>query len=135
MTYADVVDRLGFEQVCLGGCGITVRSHRTGFTDPFGVTHWSERRMTRRGLRRFLLLIAERTRRADVHYLNAKTLSWFHRWDDERRASEWAARLGVRFPAEISRRERLLCLAEAAQRNIALSATHPAIYAWARRAL
>lgn len=133
-TYADTAERLGFVGICTGGCGITSRSHRTGFIDPFGVVHWAERRVHKRGLRRFLLLVARRDREQPVEqwitrgFLNSPNLWYAAMYLDERKANEWAAQLGVRFPIAYSLPER---------RSVALvpglSRRSPAVYAWARR--
>jgi hypothetical protein len=137
MTYATVVSRLGLQQVCLG-CAITERSHRNGFIDGFGVVHWAERRVTKRGLRRLLLLVARRDRNRlnyDTEwltrgFLNDRALYWAHFYFDEQRANEWAAKLGVRFPVEFSGPERRVVALVPG-----LSRSHPQIYQWARRGL
>lgn len=143
MTYADIVSRLGFEGVCLrADCGLTDNAVR-GCLDPFGVVHWRERRVTRRGLRRFLLLVAKRERLADRivndaapvrGYLNARRHAWLHTYLDARQADRWAAELGVRFPVEFSRQERSECLYLAWRSGANLS-KRPAIYSWAYRGM
>lgn len=127
-TYRAIVDRLGFEQVCYGNCGISARSHRTGFIF-LGVVHWAERKFNRRGLRKFLLLCARRDRLDSPHFLNSVDLWWAAMYLDERRANEWADQLGIRFPISYSRPERL-----AVSTVPGLSRRHAAVYAWARRA-
>lgn len=130
MKYADVVRDLGLEQVCPGGCGLDDYRHRG--TIFLGVIHWRERRFTRRGLRRLLLLVARREREsATSGFLNHPNLRWCALWWDEQRANGLASELGIRFPAAWSRQERLACLASA--RGWPISRTHPAIYAWANR--
>ena len=130
MTYPEVIRRLGIERVCLGGCGLNAYRHR-GVIDPFDVIHWSDRRFTRRGLRRLLLLVARRSREDSPAFLNTPGMRFYALWWDEQRANSMAAQLGVRFPAAWSSQERLACLASAGRRP--LSRTHPAIYAWANR--
>jgi hypothetical protein len=126
VTYHQIVDQLGFEGVCFGGCGLSDTAHRG--TTFLGVTHWRERRMSKRGLRKFLLLLARRRRMADPGYLNASSYWYIHRYLDERQANEWAAKIGVRFPVSFSAPER---------RSVALvpglSRKQPAVWAWARR--
>ena len=134
MTYSEVVNRLGLTGVCLGGCGIRERSHKRGFIDPFGGVHWQERRVSKRGLRNFLLLVAKRDRTRPVEgwttrgFLNDPGLYWAAMYLDEQRANEWAGKLGVRFPIALSLPER---------RTVSLvpglSRLHPAVWAWARR--
>jgi hypothetical protein len=127
MRYREVVDRLGFEGVCLGGCGITNRSHERGFIF-LDVVHWQERRVMRPGLRKFLLLVAKRDRLAGTDYLNDEGLWWAHFYLDQRRADQWAKELGVRFPIAYSAPER-----RAVSLVPGLSRKHPAVWAWARR--
>lgn len=127
MTYGEIVRRLDIDPVCLHpGCGIE-RSHRRGFIF-LGVVHWTERRIDKRGLRRFLLLVAKRDRLGSPDYLNDPGLYWAHFYLDERKANEWAAQLGVRFPVSYSAPER---------RTVSLvpglSRRWPAVWAWARR--
>jgi hypothetical protein len=55
-TYRDLALRYEVE-VCFDGC--FRRDHRRGGIDSQGTIHWSDRRMTRSGLRRFLMLVAE----------------------------------------------------------------------------
>lgn len=134
-SYTEIVDRLGWpKRVCLGGCGVTSRSHRTGFIF-LDVVHWAERRVTRRGLRRFLLLLARRNREADPTYLNAPHLTWYHLWADEQYANALAGIVGFRFPIEFSRTERAKCLWLAHKNKVPITRTHPAIYAWVSRGL
>ena len=129
MTYLQVVEKLHLRQVCLGACGIQSRSHKRGFIY-LDVVHWQERRVSKRGLRRFLLLCAQRDRRLDPGFLNdERQWWWLYLYTDQRRADQWAWQLGVRFPVTLSLPER---------RTVALvpnlARTYPAIYAWARRA-
>lgn len=99
------------------------------------VLHWSDRRVTRRGLRRFLLLVAKRKRELAPAYLNDPKLGWFHLYDDNREADKMAAKLGVRFPVEFSRTERWKCLWLAHKAKVPITRTHPALYSWAVRGL
>jgi hypothetical protein len=126
VTYAAIVEQLGLDKVCLGGCGLSDTAHRgTIFLD---VVHFGERRYSKRGLRRLLLLTARRDRLRDPGFLNDPALWWAHRFLDELRANEWAAKIGVRFPVSFSAPER---------RSVALvpglSRKQPAVWAWARR--
>lgn len=126
-TYAALVDRLGIKGVCLGGCGLTDHAHKGSiFLD---VVHFGERRVSRRGLRKLLLLCARRDRLRDPEFLNAAGLWWAAMYLDERKANEWADRIGYRFPISYSLPER---------RSVALvpglSRRSPAVYAWAHRA-
>lgn len=145
MTYASVIAKLGLQQVCLGdfihepgthhGCGLSERAHR-GIIDPFDVIHWRERRMTRRGLRRFLLLVARRDRvmpsNADPSaptrgFLNDGSMLAFHLHWEEQYANMLASFLGVRFPAELSKHER----ERAAKALAGRTRQWPAVTAWA----
>jgi hypothetical protein len=136
MTYADVVRKLGWpKRVCLGGCSITVRSHRAGFIDPFNVLHWQERRVTRRGLRKFFLLLARRNREADPTYLNERRFAWLYLYLDEQYANALGQVLGVRFPIEFSRTERWKCLRLAHKANARITKTNPRAYSWASRGI
>lgn len=138
MRYADVVARLGLQQVCFGDCGLTDRAHRGAIF--LGVIHWRERRLTRRGLRRFLLLVAKRDRlqtaweSQDIFapprgFLNDPKLAFYHLWHDEMEANRMASSLGVRFPVEFSLRER----SKAQLGLVGRVRQYPAIYAWASR--
>ena len=143
MTYAEIAERLGIEQVCLrADCGLSANAVR-GCVDGFGTVHWRERRVTRRGLRRFLLLAARREREADRivndaapvrGYLNARRYRWLHKYLDARQADRWAAELGIRFPVEFSRQERSECRYLAWKFGANLS-KRPAVYSWAYRGL
>jgi hypothetical protein len=128
--YRDLAVDLELEPVCWGNCGLSTARHRRGVVDPFGVAHWANRRMSRRGLRNFLLLVARRDRLADPGFLNTPDLAWAQRYFDEAKAAKWAARLGVRFPIDFSRAERLGVLAKAPK---GFARTHAAIWAWASR--
>lgn len=134
-SYEQVVAKLGWpKRVCLGGCGVTTRSHRTGFIF-LDVVHFEERRVTRKGLRRFFLLLARRNREADPTYLNDPQLGWYHLWADEQYANALAQVIGVRFPVEFSRTERWRCLWLAHKVKVPITRTHPALYSWAIRGL
>lgn len=127
MTYHEVASRLRLSGICLGWCGLSDHAHRGSiFLD---IVHWGERRVTKRGLRRFLLLVAKRDRLLDPGFLNEPGLWWAHFYLDERKANEWAAELGVRFPIRYSAPER---------RSVSLvpglSRRQPAVWAWANRA-
>ncbi len=109
-------------------CGLSDTAHR-GTVDPFNVIHFRDRRFSRRGLRKLLLLAARRDRLVDPGFLNDERLYWhIHRYLDERRANEWAARIGVRFPVAYSAPER-----RAVSLVPGLSRKHSAVYAWAHR--
>lgn len=128
-TYRQIVDRLGFQKVCLGQCGVAEAAHRRGAIDGFDIVHWGDRRVNRRGLRRLFLLVARRDRLLSPDFLNDEGLYFIHFYLDERKANEWAAQIGVRFPISYSTPER---------RTVSLvpglSRSQPAVYAWARRA-
>lgn len=132
MTYPEIVAELDLTHICLGGCGITIRSHRTGFIY-LNVVHWQDRRVTRRGLFRFLLLVARRNREDDPGYLNDPKYDWLYVWIDHRAADDMGHRLGVRFPVEFSRYARSLVFWKAKWAGVPLS-KHPAAYSWAKRA-
>lgn len=55
-TYRDLALRYEVE-VCFDGC--FRQTHRQGSVDHQGTIHWSDRHMTRSGLRRFLMLVSE----------------------------------------------------------------------------
>lgn len=57
-TYRDLALRYEVE-VCFDGC--FRRDHRRGAIDRQGTIHWSDRGMTRSGLRRFLMLVQAAT--------------------------------------------------------------------------
>lgn len=135
MTFVDVCLALEIKSVCFGECGLSATRHRTGVIDPFDVIHWSDRRMSRRALRRFLLLVARRERMHDPYYLNDPKYNWQYLHIDNTEAGRLAATLGIRLPAALSRNDRLACLTLARKAGVRLSASHPAIYAWARRGL
>lgn len=134
MTFADVCGRLGITKVCAGGCGLSANRHRTGtlFLD---VIHWSERRMTKRALRRFLLLVAKRDRLNDADYVNLPIWNWYYLWLDNVEAGRLAAKIGVRIPADLSRNDRLACLTLARKWGASLSTGWPQVYSWAKRGL
>jgi hypothetical protein len=131
MTYPEVIEHLGIEKVCFGGCGLNTYRHRGSIV--FGVIHWADRRVSRRGLRRLLLLVAKRERLEDPEFLNDRYLGYYHLWHDEQRANELAAQLGMRFPAEFSRVERLRCLALMGRRKLRPQG-YATILDWARGA-
>jgi hypothetical protein len=128
-----VIEQLGIERVCLGGCGLNDYRHRGSIF--LNVIHWRERRVTRRGLLRFLLLVARRNREKDPGYLNDRKFRFLYTWIDHRAADDMAGLLGIRFPVAFSRRERAGVLWDAMRQNIHLASTHPAIYAWAWRGI
>lgn len=130
-TYAEIVRRLGIEQVCLGGCGLSDYQHRGIIF--LGVIHFRERRFTRRGLRRFLLLVAERSRLADPGFLNGPDQEWYALWWDEQRANFLAAQVGYRFPASWSVNERMRSRYLASKTNVKLARDFPAVYSWQDR--
>jgi hypothetical protein len=134
VTFTDACLALEIKQVCFGGCGLSEYRHRLGIIDPFGVIHWRERRMSRRALRNFLLLVAKRDRLANPEFLNLPDVDWSHPYFDNIEVGRLAARLGIRLPAALSSNDRLRTLTLARKRGAALS-TRPAIYAWARRTL
>lgn len=128
MTYSDVIGQLDLGGICVNPrCGLSARAHRRGaiFLD---VVHWHQGPVNRRGLRRFLLLVAKRDRLIDPGFLNSPDLWWAHMYLDERKANQWAAQLGVRFPIAYSAPER---------RSVSLvpglSRRHKAVWQWARR--
>lgn len=129
-SYREVVARLDLPAVCLGDCGLSDHRHRGSLF--LGVVHFGERRISKRGLRRFLRLCAKRDRLDDPGFLNSPELSFAHGYFDEAKAVAWAARLGYRFPVGFSRAERLRVLAKAPK---GFARTHAAIWAWARRGL
>lgn len=134
MTYAAVVEKFGLARVCMGGCGLSDRAHRGSLF--LGVIHWRERRMTRRGLRRFFLLVARRDRVAPSSadpsaptrgFLNDGSMLAYHLHWEEQYANMLANWVGVRFPAEFSKRER-----ERASKALAgRTRQWPAVTAWA----
>lgn len=132
-TYAEVVRRLGIEQVCLDGkCGLSDYQHR-GIIDPFGTIHWRERRFTRRGLRRFLLLVARRAHENDPGFLNTPETEFYRLYWREQRANFLAAQIGYRFPASWSREERMRSRWLASKADVHLARDFPAVYAWQDR--
>lgn len=134
MRYADVVASLGLTGICLDpGCGLD--PYRQRGTLFLGVLHWRERRVTRRGLRQFLLLVARRDREADPGYLNERRFRWLYLYLDEMAANDLAGRLGVRFPVAFSRAERSRCLWYAGKARARITLAHPAAYSWAVRGI
>lgn len=132
-SYEDVCLILGVRAACLGAdCGLSANRHKAG-TIFLGVVHWRERRVTRAGLRRFLLLIVRRERESNPEFLNSPNLAWYAIYWDSTEAGRLAAQLGVRLPAVLSRNDRLRCLTAARKAGIRLSSAAPAVYAWARR--
>jgi hypothetical protein len=115
---------------CGGGCGIDVRSHEAGFLDPFGVLHFRERRWTRAGAKRFLVLAARQRRREDPEYLNTEGWDWFYEYSDAVAAQRMASQLGFRLPARLFLHEKLRSARLARRRRIPLS-QYPKVYAWA----
>ena len=128
VNYPEIVAKLGFEKICLGGCGISEGVHRVGQIH-LDVVHWQDRRVNKRGLRRFLLLVAKRDRQLDPGFLNdERAFWWLYLYLDARTVDGWASELGVRFPVAYSGPERrTLSLIPG------LSRRHPAVWAWARR--
>ena len=106
-NYSEVIQMLGYVH-CPGGCAfpgieLGVAGHGSGFTssDERGlVIHWEERRLTRRGLRLLLLLIA-RTR-----YPVAGEFPWLRLYEADQYANRQAKRFHVRFPRSWSALER-----------------------------
>lgn len=135
MTFVDVSLALEIKSVCFGGCGLSATRHRTGIIDPFDVIHFADRRMSKRALRRFLLLSVRRTRLNDPAYLNHPSFNWFYLYQENTWAGRLAGLLGMRLPVALSRNDRLSCLTLARKAGVRLSASHPAVYAWARRGL
>lgn len=124
--YRGIASQLGLTGICFGNCGLGANRHRGSIF--LGIVHWSDRRVTKRGLRRLLLLVAKRDRFASPGFLNDPGLWWAHMYLDQRRADRWAEQLGVRFPASYSAPER-----RAVSLVPGLSRRHPAVWMWARR--
>lgn len=133
MTFTDACLALEIKQICFGGCGLSERRHRLGAVF-LGVVHWRERRMSRRALRNFLLLVAKRDREANPEFLNIPELTWYAIWSDNTEAGRLAARVGIRLPAALSINDRLRTLTLARKRGVSLS-HRPRIYAWATRGM
>lgn len=114
--------------ICTGGCGLSDRAHIVG-TLYLGVIHFADRRWSRRALRNLLLLVARREREADPGFINMRPFDWYYLYLDNVKASRMALGLGVRLPARLSRKDRLMCARIAAARRIALS-RYPAVRAW-----
>jgi len=109
VTYAELAERYGVP-LCQGECA--VKGHEKGFVARGGV-HWRERRVTRLGLYRFLLLVAE------VEFARVSTLlirpgmgAWMrvqypyalHMWAQKTAVND----LRVRFPRSFSSTRRAL---------------------------
>lgn len=104
-TFADMAAQLDVPW-CGGDCGIDA-SHDRGFLF-LDVVHFRERRFTRRGAKRFLMLVAERNRLLDSGYLNdRKRLGAFYVYHDAVVAQGLAGQLGFRIPARAFEMERL----------------------------
>jgi hypothetical protein len=118
--------------VCLSdACGIDPKWHRSGTIDPFGVVHFSDRRWTRAGARRFLMLAARAWReRPDSGYLNAPEYTWYHLYLDSKQAYEWAMAAGFRLPAKLSWADRTTSLRMAAKQGVHVAKEYPAVYSW-----
>lgn len=108
LTYLGLASRYEID-LCADSCGQS--GHRRGWVDDAGVVHWNPfRAVTRAGLRRFLMLVAE------AHRVNSgwePLMSWVRRPGPERRAiriyhastfaSKTALRdLGIRLPASLA---------------------------------
>lgn len=115
--------------VCLG-CTVYPSRHMPGFIDPFNVIHWRERRWSRAGSKRFLMMVAKRTRLLDERFLNIPRFDWLYVHGDAVSAQRMAGELGFRIPAHLFDADRERCRYLARKRGIHLS-NWPAIYAWA----
>lgn len=131
MTY-EIMTRVLPVAVCLDpNCGIDERWHWTGRIDPFGIVHFTDRRWTRAGARRLLLLAAKAWReRPGSGYLNAPALEWLHLYVDAKQAYEWSREIGFRMPAKLSWHERSKSLRLAVKQGIHVAADYPSVYAW-----
>jgi hypothetical protein len=118
--------------VCGGGCGIA-RDHKAGFIDPFGVLHWADRKVTRKGARRFLLLVARLRRESDPAHINDYGLyDWWYLARDAVAAQKMAVGCGFRLPGWLFDRDKDLCRALAARRGVKLS-KYPLVVKWLAR--
>jgi hypothetical protein len=109
-TYRDLALRYEVE-VCFDGC--FRRDHRRGAVDSMGTIHWSDRRVTRSGLRRFLMLVSESWRGSSVFDNLVPPTTWTRRPERELAALRvynghvFAYRtalhdLGIRLPASLA---------------------------------
>ena len=101
-SYSEIAQQLG---LALCGCGLEyqpIGNHEDGWT-AFGMTviHWRERRVTRRGLRSFLKLVAKATSKFGTYGETWETLYY-----QNLRAQELARQFSVRFPRTWSATDR-----------------------------
>lgn len=132
-TYQDVTAVIPV-RVCLSdACGIDPKWHRAGVIDPFGglLVHWTDRRWSRAGSRRLLMLAAKVWReRPESGYLNTPEYAWLHLYLDSRQAYEWALAAGFRLPAKLSWADRSKSLRLAAKQGIHVAAEYPTVSSW-----
>lgn len=131
MNY-ETMTRLLPVRVCLDpACGLDERWHWKGVVDPFGVVHFTDRRWSKAGARRLLLLAAKLWReRPSLGYLNTPEYEWLHLYLDARQAYEWALEAGFRLPAKLSWAERSKSLRLAVRQGVHVARDYPAIYQW-----
>ena len=92
-TYRDLALRYEVD-VCLDGC--FRRDHRRGAVDSQGLIHWSDRAVTRSGLRRFLMLV----HRVEGYLYGGPAERIYHEHMFAYRTALFD--LGIRLPAKLS---------------------------------
>ena len=100
LTYTDLAERYNVN-LCTGGCIFDRSAHSRGMVQSKAL-HWRERRMQRRGLYRFLKLVALYHHETDPSYSEAQNV-----WLKNMFAYKTALNdLGIRFPRSFSLEDR-----------------------------
>ena len=97
MTYPQIANTLGFE-LCGDGCKRPEYNHAKG-TLRGSTLHWTDRRVTKPGLRRFIMLAAS-------HDIYGKNPRWWIIWQRNVWTTQAAAKLKVRLPARYADNDR-----------------------------
>ena len=85
--------------LCQGECGGDPDEHRRGYTST-GTIHWADRKVTRHGIRNFLLLAASAELGGETPPM------WEFIWSINRSVIERTRTLGIRIPRRYSEHDR-----------------------------
>ena len=99
MNWAAVAQVTGM-RLCTGECGGQNEDHKRGYARD-GTIHWSPRRVTRLGIRKFLMLAA-----AEAVYGVTDMPLWEYLWSMNAYAIKKARELGLRLPRQYSALDR-----------------------------
>lgn len=102
-------------------CPVSAARHRRGTEDGMGLIHYADRRLTKRSVKRLLMMVAARNRRKDPEFLNDPVYDFLYPYLDSVEAQRLAQTFGsMRLPARLFDVEREVVRYRAAMRGVAL---------------